>query len=643
MKTCARCGRTYPNDQTVCQQCGLSLPGMRGLASGVSAGTKPVNPTVGHIDYLLTQMDEWVRQGWVAPEQARRLWDVYQERRRQIAPEPAPGVNPDAASTPAASPLPPIFVPAPIVTPKPRRVSPLAAFFEESNLSLWQLVGALLLLAGLVGLVRWTWDSVGKYLVLALMLGLTGGLFALTRSRFVREQPLTRSVLTAVAALLVPLDVVAVNAFRLLGGALGTPQIGLLTSLLCLPLYGWLARRESGRWPAGVLAANAAAAVYFGLQALLPGSAASEGRGIAYGLSYAGLALAFLLAGWRMQGDRRRVWLGTAHVSALSALAFALWLGGPGTVGAASAALLLIGIAYSLAAALYDDRNFVFTAQSALSVGGVLALHRLGGGDWLEHWYVYAVWVQVVGLASWAVGLTLGRQGREALAAACRDGGLLLAGLAMIAQAVRMTVVLVSFPALDLPLADLGGLLLPAVLSFSFFVWTRRGTLAASLLAYLTVLVYLLAAHLAPVHSVWHRQPNLALPLAAASLRCCRRLARQIALRNLSGAILIDFAGIPSRKRRALAQPLEAALAGDRLQPRLAGFSHLGFAEIERRRERPPVQELALSAHGMGLAALRTVAAEQWAAPSRRLALRARRRWCGRWKWMAQPSRPLRV
>ena len=109
-----------------------------------------------------------------------------------------------------------------------------------------------------------------------------------------------------------------------------------------------------------------------------------------------------------------------------------------------------------------------------------------------------------------------------------------------------------------------------------------------------------------------------------ANLAALPDLARQIALRNLSGAILIDFAGIPSRKRRALAPPLEAALAHDRLRPRLAGFSHLGFAEIERRRERPPLHELAASPHGIGLAALRLVATEQRAAPPRRLALRAR-------------------
>ncbi len=116
-------------------------------------------------------------------------------------------------------------------------------------------------------------------------------------------------------------------------------------------------------------------------------------------------------------------------------------------------------------------------------------------------------------------------------------------------------------------------------------------------------------------------------PKAAAQMAANRDaipgLVRQIVLRNLSGTILIDFAGMPTRKRQALAPALEAALATDRLQPRLAGFSHLGFAELMRPRLRPPLHELAGSPHGLGLAALRRVLAEEAAGPGRRLALRA--------------------
>jgi ribonuclease G len=68
-------------------------------------------------------------------------------------------------------------------------------------------------------------------------------------------------------------------------------------------------------------------------------------------------------------------------------------------------------------------------------------------------------------------------------------------------------------------------------------------------------------------------------------------ITRQIRLRNLSGAILIDFAGMKSATRARLADPLRAALATDPLKPRFLGFSNLGLAEITRPRVRPPLHE----------------------------------------------------
>ena len=68
-------------------------------------------------------------------------------------------------------------------------------------------------------------------------------------------------------------------------------------------------------------------------------------------------------------------------------------------------------------------------------------------------------------------------------------------------------------------------------------------------------------------------------------------LARQIVLRNLSGAILVDFAGMKPRARTALLAPLGQALGADPLKPRLLGLTALGFAEISRPRIRPPLHE----------------------------------------------------
>ena len=69
-------------------------------------------------------------------------------------------------------------------------------------------------------------------------------------------------------------------------------------------------------------------------------------------------------------------------------------------------------------------------------------------------------------------------------------------------------------------------------------------------------------------------------------------ICRQIVLRNLSGGILVDFAGMKPAARAKLAGPLTAALGRDFLKPEFLGFSHLGFAEIVRRRVRPGLHEV---------------------------------------------------
>jgi len=100
-------------------------------------------------------------------------------------------------------------------------------------------------------------------------------------------------------------------------------------------------------------------------------------------------------------------------------------------------------------------------------------------------------------------------------------------------------------------------------------------------------------------------------------------LARQIRLRNLSGAILVDFAGLSVRRRAALEPDLAAALARDPVRPRLLGFTTLGLAEVLRPRVHPPLHELLDGPHAIGLAALRRIAADLAARPDQLPALRA--------------------
>ncbi|WP_270939437.1 ribonuclease E/G, partial [Falsiroseomonas oryzae] len=102
--------------------------------------------------------------------------------------------------------------------------------------------------------------------------------------------------------------------------------------------------------------------------------------------------------------------------------------------------------------------------------------------------------------------------------------------------------------------------------------------------------------------------------------------ARQIRLRQLAGAILLDVAGLSPKRREALAEPLAVALAQDPLKPRLLGLTRLGLFEIQRPRVHPPLHDvLGLPASPLthGLAALRRAAREAAAQPGQPLALRA--------------------
>lgn len=100
-------------------------------------------------------------------------------------------------------------------------------------------------------------------------------------------------------------------------------------------------------------------------------------------------------------------------------------------------------------------------------------------------------------------------------------------------------------------------------------------------------------------------------------------LAHQIRLRNLSGAILLDLAGLSVKRRAQLGPDLSAALSADPLRPRLLGFTALRLAEIVRARIRPPLHELIAGPHAAGLVALRAVAREAATAPHRAFRLRA--------------------
>ena len=110
--------------------------------------------------------------------------------------------------------------------------------------------------------------------------------------------------------------------------------------------------------------------------------------------------------------------------------------------------------------------------------------------------------------------------------------------------------------------------------------------------------------------------------MLAANRALLPRLLHEIRLRNLSGAIMIDLAGLPARKRQLLAPDVIAGLAPDPLRPRFLGFTALGLAEIVRARRRPPLHELFASPHARALDAVAALRATLLDAASRTFGLR---------------------
>ena len=92
-------------------------------------------------------------------------------------------------------------------------------------------------------------------------------------------------------------------------------------------------------------------------------------------------------------------------------------------------------------------------------------------------------------------------------------------------------------------------------------------------------------------------------------------IARQIRLRHLAGAILIDPAGVGQHSRPQLAEAFRAALADDPRHPQFLGFTGLGLAEILRPRAYPPVHELLSGSHAEALDALAVLCSAWETAP----------------------------
>ena len=109
----------------------------------------------------------------------------------------------------------------------------------------------------------------------------------------------------------------------------------------------------------------------------------------------------------------------------------------------------------------------------------------------------------------------------------------------------------------------------------------------------------------------------------AVNVEAAEAAARQIRLRNLAGAIVIDFISMKRRAdRERVGAALAAALAGDPATPQILGWTRLGHIELTRRRRHQPLAEILFErpADGAPVKSALTTALEALRAASRQAA-----------------------
>lgn len=76
-----------------------------------------------------------------------------------------------------------------------------------------------------------------------------------------------------------------------------------------------------------------------------------------------------------------------------------------------------------------------------------------------------------------------------------------------------------------------------------------------------------------------------------ANLATARDLPRQLRLRGLGGQIVLDLAPMPKKDRRTFEQVLRTAFKADSTDTALVGWTPLGHFELQRKRDRVPLEK----------------------------------------------------
>ncbi len=282
MPLCPHCGRTNGLSARYCSSCGKRLS----LADPLSRDAERAR-----LAYLIGEVESWVEQGRMSADESAGILPSYRERLTALhLPVPAPPAPTAPLFAPPAANAPLFPVSPPSATPPPSAPdgrATLESFLEERNIFWWHIVSALLLVSGLIGLAWWQWSSVGRYVVAALFLAVTGGLYRVGTVTH-EKLPENGRVLIVLALLLVPVNIVFINANSLLGLRLERNAFGLLTSLASTALYAVMLRRWKYESLMYLATLAALAVLHFAMRILrlAPADEALAALPIALGLLY---------------------------------------------------------------------------------------------------------------------------------------------------------------------------------------------------------------------------------------------------------------------------------------------------------------------------------------------------------------------
>ena len=314
------------------------------------------------LEILLTEMRLWGERGRVPEAILRPLYAEYVARHRALL---HPVAEFDLGEdTPAATVV------------REQKTAPwadLTAFLERKNIAALHVVGAMLVLVGVVALVQWQWASWGRGILWGLLALASGGLI-LGGDRLAKTEPQSGRTLGLIGTALVPVCCIAGQALGLTDGLLTWPLALLVTGAVSAAVS--LARLRVTHDPLLIplLGAGAALAVGAGA-ALLPSGGLSVAVREAGWLALATGAIAFARTAPSAPSNRgtQAALLGTGLSLLCLALGGGLWELIDGSRTSGGFALLGAALVGGFAASALELPLLTYLASASL-IAGTIAL-----------------------------------------------------------------------------------------------------------------------------------------------------------------------------------------------------------------------------------------------------------------------------